>query len=36
MGLVYSHLDDKREAGDLAGIRDRASEVREMAREGDL
>jgi deoxyribodipyrimidine photolyase-related protein len=36
MGLVYSHLDDKREAGDLEGIRERASKVRGMAREGEL
>jgi len=28
MGLVYSHLDDKRDAGDLAAIRERAGEVR--------
>jgi deoxyribodipyrimidine photolyase-related protein len=36
MGLVYSHLDDKREAGDLEAIRERATEVRGMAREGEL
>jgi len=29
MGLVYSHLDDKRDAGELAAVRERASEVRE-------
>ncbi len=36
MGLVYGHVDDKRESGDLAEIRARAETVREMAREGDL
>ncbi len=36
MGLVYSHVDDKREAGDLADVRERAEAVREMAREGEL
>jgi deoxyribodipyrimidine photolyase-related protein len=30
MGLVYSHLDDKREAGQLSAIRERASEVRRL------
>jgi len=35
MALVYSHLDDK--SGDeLAGIRDRARELRDRARDGDL
>ncbi|GGL60652.1 cryptochrome/photolyase family protein [Halocalculus aciditolerans] len=29
MGLVYAHLDDKRETGDLEAIRDRADVVRE-------
>ena len=29
MGLVYSHLDDKRSAGDLSAIRERAAEYRE-------
>ena len=36
MGLVYSHVDDKREAGDMEAIRDRAEEVRELARRGNL
>jgi deoxyribodipyrimidine photolyase-related protein len=36
MGLVYGHLDDKRDRGDLEAIRERAEEVRAMAREGDL
>jgi deoxyribodipyrimidine photolyase-related protein len=36
MGLVYSHVDSKRERGDLEAIRDRASEVREMGAEGTL
>jgi len=36
MGLMYSHLDDKREDGELAAIRDRASDVRELAADGEL
>ncbi|MFC3478840.1 cryptochrome/photolyase family protein [Halobacterium litoreum] len=36
MGLVYSHLDDKRDAGDLAAIRKRARAVRDAAASGDL
>jgi deoxyribodipyrimidine photolyase-related protein len=36
MGLMYSHVDDKREAGDIAAIRDRVSVLREHAAEGDL
>ncbi|MFB6305228.1 MAG: cryptochrome/photolyase family protein [Haloferacaceae archaeon] len=35
MGLVYSHLDDKR-GTDLAAIRDRAADLRERAADGDL
>jgi len=35
MGLVYSHLDGKDE-DELADIRERADEVRDLAREGDL
>jgi deoxyribodipyrimidine photolyase-related protein len=35
MGLVYSHLDNKDEE-ELAAIGERASEVRERARDGDL
>jgi len=36
MGLVYSHLDDKRDAGDLAAVRERARRVRRRAAAGDL
>jgi len=36
MGLVYSHLDDKRDAGDLTAIRERASDVRSRADAGEL
>jgi len=36
MGLVYSHLDDKRDAGDLERIRERADAVREMGADGSL
>jgi len=36
MGLMYSHVDDKRESGDLGAIRERATELREMAAEGNL
>ena len=36
MGLVYHHLDNKRDAGDLDAIRDRASDVREMGADGRL
>ncbi|WP_276273942.1 cryptochrome/photolyase family protein [Haloarcula litorea] len=35
MGLVYGHVDDKSE-GELDDIRERADEVRAMAREGSL
>ena len=35
MGLVYSHLDDK-DTGELAAIRERATDVRERARDGEL
>ncbi|MFB6117702.1 cryptochrome/photolyase family protein [Halosegnis sp.] len=35
MGLVYSHLDDKR-GEELDAIRERASEVRRLAEDGDL
>jgi len=36
MGLMYSHVDDKRESGDLEAIRERVDEIREMAAEGSL
>jgi deoxyribodipyrimidine photolyase-related protein len=36
MGLVYGHVDDKREAGDMGEIRERAETVREMAEKGEL
>ncbi len=36
MGLMYSHVDTKRENGDLAEIRDRADELRAMAEAGEL
>ena len=36
MGLMYSHVDNKRESGDLAEIRDRADDLREMADAGEL
>lgn len=35
MGLVYGHLDDKRDAGDLEAIRERADEVRARLADGD-
>jgi deoxyribodipyrimidine photolyase-related protein len=35
MGLVYSHLEDKTER-ELAAIRERAAEVRTLARDGEL
>jgi deoxyribodipyrimidine photolyase-related protein len=36
MGLMYSHVDDKRESGDLMRIRDRVSDLRAQAADGDL
>ena len=36
MGLVYSHVDRKRENDDLAAVRERASEVRELGASGEL
>ncbi|MEF8775018.1 MAG: cryptochrome/photolyase family protein [Haloarculaceae archaeon] len=36
MGLMYSHVDDKRESGGMATIRDRVTGLREHAAEGDL
>jgi deoxyribodipyrimidine photolyase-related protein len=36
MGLVYSHVDRKRDAGDLDAIRERADDVRDRGARGDL
>jgi deoxyribodipyrimidine photolyase-related protein len=36
MGLVYSHLDDKRDAGNLSAIQERAADVRRLVAEGSL
>jgi deoxyribodipyrimidine photolyase-related protein len=36
MGLMYSHVDDKRESGAMDGIRDRVRDLRESAADGDL
>jgi deoxyribodipyrimidine photolyase-related protein len=36
MGLMYSHVDDKRESGEIAAVRERVAELREMAAAGDL
>jgi deoxyribodipyrimidine photolyase-related protein len=36
MGLMYSHVDDKRESGELSEIRERADTLREMADTGNL
>jgi deoxyribodipyrimidine photolyase-related protein len=36
MGLMYSHIDNKRESADLAEIRKRVEDLREMAEAGTL
>jgi len=36
MGLMYSHVDNKREDGELAEIRDRVEDLRGMAESGEL
>ncbi|WP_323676651.1 cryptochrome/photolyase family protein [Halorubellus sp. PRR65] len=36
MGLVYSHVDRKRENDDLSDVRERASELRDRGASGDL
>jgi deoxyribodipyrimidine photolyase-related protein len=36
MGLMYSHVDNKQESGDMDDIRDRVTDLREMAADGDL
>jgi deoxyribodipyrimidine photolyase-related protein len=36
MSLMYSHVDDKRESGEMEDIRDRVEELRGMEGEGEL
>jgi deoxyribodipyrimidine photolyase-related protein len=36
MALMYSHVDDKQESGDMDDIRERVTDLREMAADGDL
>jgi deoxyribodipyrimidine photolyase-related protein len=36
MGLMYSHVDDKRESDEMAEIRDRVATLREQAERGEL
>jgi len=36
MGLMYSHVDDKQESGEMVEIRERVDELREMAAAGEL
>jgi len=36
MGLMYSHVDNKRESGDLEAIRERVADLRELAADGEL
>ncbi|WP_248910994.1 cryptochrome/photolyase family protein [Halocatena marina] len=36
MGLMYSHVDDKRESGEIEEIRDRVDRLRELAADSDL
>jgi len=36
MGLLYGHVDDKRESDEMGAIRERVADLREMAAEGDL
>ena len=36
MGLMYSHVDDKQESGEMAEIRERVTELREQAAAGEL
>ena len=36
MGLMYSHVDNKREDGEMENIRERVSDLREMERAGTL
>ena len=36
MGLMYSHVDDKRSSGEMEAIRERVADLREMAADGEL
>ncbi len=36
MGLMYSHVDDKQESGEIVELRERVADLREMAAKGDL
>jgi hypothetical protein len=36
MGLMYSHVDNKQDSGDMEAIRERVGELREMAENGRL
>jgi deoxyribodipyrimidine photolyase-related protein len=36
MGLMYSHVDNKRESGDMDALRERVADLRELADDGDL
>ena len=36
MGLMYSHVDNKRESSDLEAIRERVADLRAMAADGEL
>ena len=36
MGLMYSHVDDKRESGAMAEVRERVADLRELAEDGEL
>ena len=36
MALIYGHLDDKREGGELAAIRDRVADLRDREADGSL
>ncbi len=36
MSLMYSHVDDKRDRGDMAAIRERVDDLRELAAAGEL
>jgi len=36
MGLMYSHVDDKRETGEMTAVRDRVADLRDRAANGEL